>query len=485
MRPFTLTAGLASLGLLLLCAPLVGCGAPASSTGGGQGGDGGAGGGAGGSTAQSGPTFHKDIEPILQRSCQSCHSPGSIAPFSVVTYEDAKLVSTLMKEQTASRKMPPWGAFETSECTPKHGFRDDLRLTQAEIDLFAAWSDNGAPEGDPADAPPPIDFKGADLPGMDMEIQPVTPYVSSGDKDQFRCFVMDPGFDQDVFLNGWHFIAGNPEVVHHALLFVDPNAEGDALADADGGYDCFGGSGVNGSLIAAWAPGGVPFELPANIGTRLPKGSRLVMQIHYHPVGVTADPDSTRIQMRFTQSPEYEMAVALIGNMNKQSANGDGLQPGPSDAGKVEFRIPAEASNHTETMLFTLPDTINGGPMPDLYVYGSATHMHYVGRDMKIEVEHKSPKSSETGTECLLQTPDWDFSWQRTYVYDTEIQALPRFLPGDVLRMRCTYDNTLANPYVQRALKDQGLQSPVDVYLGEETLDEMCLSALSLIYKVK
>ena len=319
---------------------------------------------------------------------------------------------------------------------------------------------------------------------VSIEGEPKTPYVSSGKQDQFRCFVMDPGLAQDAYLNGWNFVAGNSKVVHHALLFVDPNDESAALADADGGYDCFGGSGINGDLIAAWAPGGVPFELPENIGTRLPKGSKLVMQIHYHPAGTTAEPDATKVQMRFTaKKPEYEMAFALIGNFGGQQADGDGLQPGPDDENGVEFRIPANSPAHTETQLFTLPDKISGQPMPELFVYGAGTHMHYVGRDMIVELEHKSPKSNETGTECLVQTPDWNFAWQRSYTYDAKIADLPRFLPGDRLKMRCTYDNTTNNPYVKRALMDQNLPSPIDVTLGESTLDEMCLGVLPLLYK--
>jgi hypothetical protein len=464
---------------------LAGCdGSPAATGSGGGGAEATGGGGGGGGGPQSGPTYHRDIAPILQKSCQGCHSPGHIAPFSLLTYGEAKAVSALMVDETKSRAMPPWGAFETPECQPRHAWRDDLRLSDAEIALFQAWHDAGSPEGDPADAPPPATPAEDALPGMTLELQPVTPFVASGDKDQFRCFVLDPGFAEDVHMNGLHFIAGNSKVVHHALLFVDPNGESEALADATGGYDCFGGSGVNGALIGAWAPGGVPFELAPNIGTRLPAGSRLVMQIHYHPAGATAEPDATRVQMRFTESPEYEMVFALIGNDNKQSANGDGLQPGPNDAGQVEFRIPANVAGHTETQLFTLPAMINGGPMPELYVYGAGTHMHYVGRDMIIQLEHNNPASKEPGTECLVQTPDWNFAWQRGYAYEAPIEDLPRFLPGDVLHMRCTYDNTLGNPFVQKALKDANLQSPIDVYLGEETLDEMCLSALPLLYKL-
>lgn len=472
----------------LFALALAGCtGESPSATGdggsGGGGGSGAAGGGEGGGPV-AGPTFHEDIEPILQRSCQSCHSPGNIAPFSLMTYQEAKMVAGLMKEQTELRKMPPWGAFETEECQPKHGFRDDLRLSDAEIAAFAAWYEAGSPAGDPKNAPPPVELGNGDLPGMTQEVKPAVPYVSSGDTDQFRCFVMDPGFTKDMFLNGWHFIAGNPKVVHHALLFVDPQGASEALADETGSYDCFGGAGA-GSLIAAWAPGGVPVELAPNIATRLPAGSRLVMQIHYHPAGETHDPDATRVQMRFTNQPEYEMVFALIGNNGSQHPDGDGLQPGPNDDNGIQFRIPAGASNHTETMLFTLPATVNGGPMPELYVYGAATHMHYVGRDMRVMLDHKNAQSPEKGQECLVQTPDWNFAWQRGYYYDTPIESLSRILPGDVLEMRCKYDNTMQNPYVVRALKDQKLQSPVDVYLGESTLDEMCLAAVSVLYKTK
>lgn len=426
------------------------------------------------------------MEPILQKSCQNCHSPGNIAPFGLVTYEDAKTVSGLLKDRTADRTMPPWGAFETDECTPKRGWRDDLRLSDAELATIAAWHEAGAPEGDPKDAPAPIDLKGHDLEGMSTVVQPTTPFVTSGNKDQFRCFVMDPGLATDAYLNGWNFVAGNPKVVHHALLFVDPNNESANLVDADGGYECFGGSGISGDLIAAWAPGAPPFELASNIGTLLPKGAKLVMQIHYHPAGTTADPDVTRVQMRFTpKKPEYQMAMVLLGNFGGMDGNGDGLQPGPNDKNGIEFRIPANVKDHTETQLFTLPSKINGNPMPELFVYGAGTHMHYVGRDMLIELEHNNPDSKDPGTECLVQTPDWNFAWQRAYSYDSAIADLPRFLPGDRLKMRCTYDNTTGNPYVQRALKDQNLPSPIDVSLGESTLDEMCLGVLPLLYKAQ
>jgi len=99
-------------------------------------------------------TFHKDVEPILQRSCQTCHSPGNIAPISLMGYHDATPFAGTMVKRTSERSMPPWGAFDTDECKPRVPWKDDLRLSDADIAVFDAWNRAGVPEGDPNDAPP-------------------------------------------------------------------------------------------------------------------------------------------------------------------------------------------------------------------------------------------------------------------------------------------------------------------------------------------
>ncbi len=146
------------------------------------------------------PTFHKDVEPILQKSCMSCHAPGNIAPFSLLTYKDAKVVAGAIAQSTKARKMPPWGAQETAECEPRLKWKADPRLTEAEIAILDAWNKAGAPEGDPKDAPPAFVPHSLDLPGKNIELTPKTPFVASGDQDQFRCFVMDPGLTEDSYL---------------------------------------------------------------------------------------------------------------------------------------------------------------------------------------------------------------------------------------------------------------------------------------------
>ena len=108
--------------------------------------------------------------------------------------------------------------------------------------------------------------------------------------------------------------------------------------------------------------------------------------------------------------------------------------------------------------------------------------MHYLGQDMKTTIIQANPAPGEPAEECLIQTPQWDFTWQRYYTYDAPLEELPEVRSGDVISLRCTYDNTLSNPFLKRALVEQHLSAPVDVRLGEATLDEMCVAALPLVH---
>jgi hypothetical protein len=163
-----------------------------------------------------------------------------------------------------------------------------------------------------------------------------------------------------------------------------------------------------------------------------------------------------------------------VGNASSQ---GEGLLPGPDDEGGVpEFRIPANSPDHTETIEY--PIGVGQGPYT---VFLVGTHMHYVGTDMRIEVDHKRHEDGVPDTECLLETPRWDFNWQRSYAYDASLDEVPVIRAGDTLRLSCRYDNTLDNPGTRKALADQGLSEPQDVWLGESTLDEMCLGVFGIL----
>src|SRR5262249_18834245 len=155
--------------------------------------------------------------------------------------------------------------------------------------------------------------------------------------------------------------------------FSDPDGESAALVDETGSYDCFGGPGiVDTSLVAGWAPGGGPFELPSNPGMLITKGTKLVVQIHHHPARPTADPDATTFQMRFRSGvPEYQAVAVLAGNFeNPVVDDGDGLLPGDDDPNGVPtFLIPANAKNHVENMQFSVPANTDGSALPELYLY--------------------------------------------------------------------------------------------------------------------
>ena len=207
----------------------------------------------------NGPTYHADIAPLIAASCGGCHTSGGIAPFALGTYAEVAAVSPLMAASTTARRMPPWGAQETESCRPRHMFKHDLRLTDAQIAILTAWDQAGAPQGDPTEART-IEIAGFDeLAGMTKSVDPDAPFTTQGWRDQFRCFVMDPGFTEDTWLNGVHVRPGNDLVAHHALVFLDQNAESIALADDDGAFDCFGSPGISDApLVGVWAPGSMP-----------------------------------------------------------------------------------------------------------------------------------------------------------------------------------------------------------------------------------
>lgn len=431
------------------------------------------------------PTFANDVEGILQRRCQSCHSEGGVAPFSLVTYDEAKGWGPTAKSYVTTRAMPPWGAFDDDACKVRHGFKNDLRMTDAEIATFSAWVDGGMPLGDEGARPPPATFSRIGLANKTHTLQMPAPFeVLAGGKDDIRCFSIDPGFAQDTWVNGVDVVPGDPRVVHHAIVFVDPQGESTAKAAEGGGsYRCFGGPQVSTpSLLLAWAPGVPPADYGSETAIKVNAGSKLVLQVHYHPSSQETVSDQTGFDLRIVpQRPSLVAQMLLLGNAS--SAEGPiKLLAGPADPPTgPAFHIPAGATAHTESMELTVPETVQGLPLPELRVHSAGAHMHWAGVDMKIEIDRKAPNAEQPAKECLLGTPKYDFNWQRSYEYDAPFDALPRVGAGDTLRFSCTYDNSMGNLHVRRALAEQQRATPADISLGEETLDEMCLGVLVLV----
>jgi len=393
--------------------------------------------------------------------------------------ESAVRLAPVIASAVESGRMPPFYAEETEECPNPWGWQHDPRLSGEEEALLLAWADGGAPVGDPGTAavvtPPPAQ----NLEDPDTTLSPVkkwTTGVIGSVEDEFVCFSLDPGTNTQKWLEAFQVIPDDDVVVHHVLVGVDQEGESAALAGPDGFYDCFGGFGVDASFIGGWVPGARPTEFPEHSGYRVAAGARIVLQMHYHLVGEPRQ-DGTSLAIRWKdETPVREAYVFLTGNAESERA---GLQPGDNDENGVEFRIPAGEAAHVETQRFDLWEDYERA----FKVFLVANHMHYVGTSMRMWLERGSQTSGRDEV-CLLHTPGWDFDWQQFYFYDVTDGLGPTVYQGDSLWLECEYNNTLENPQLESALEENGLTQPIDVSLGEGTLDEMCIGVIGQVFDV-
>ena len=214
-----------------------------------------------GTAYAAGPTFTKDIAPILQENCQGCHRAGQIGPMPLLSYEDTRPWAKSIKKQVAARKMPPYFAHPSS--LP---MKSDLNLTDQELNTIVAWVDQGAPKGDPADMPEPRVFDSFEggwmLKQPDLVLQPLEPFnVGKELDDEYRCYRVPLSLDHDVWLKGVEFKPGDSKVVHHIILFEDVAGRFAAKDDAtpEPGCECKDMDTIlaGTKLLKMWAPGNV------------------------------------------------------------------------------------------------------------------------------------------------------------------------------------------------------------------------------------
>jgi hypothetical protein len=423
-----------------------------------------------GRSSDQGVTWHQHIAPLVAERCAGCHTDGGLG-FDLTDPAVAVPLASAIAQATGDRLMPPWHATPIADCAPTRPWAHDWRLTDPQIALFAEWAAAGAPLGDPDTAAPLAPPSTESLAQVDHVLVPDTPYSSGSAADEFWCYSLDPALLEDTWVTGFEVVPDNRAIAHHALLFLDEAGESEALGGADGGYPCTGGAMTSEAapLLATWIPGAPPTLAPEGAATVIPAGSRLVLQMHYHPSGEAGLRDATEVHLQTTpDAPAAEFRQALIGNAQTAEA---GLQPGEADDGAPRFLIPAGAAAHVEDIRVTLADGI-----PALKVARVGAHMHYVGTELALWVERPT-----SGPECLLANPGWDFDWQRSYSYDVPLAEAPVVQGGDTIRVRCTYNNTLDHDGTRRALTDAGLDAPVDVGLGEGSLDEMCLAVVGYV----
>lgn len=396
-------------------------------------------------------TYAKEVAPLLNRSCVPCHRDGQVAPFALDTYAQAKLWAPMVAESTRRKIMPPWKA------APGYGsFHDDVSLKESDIVLLQAWNDQGAPAGNLKDAPkPPPVAKNAWPAGKpDAELAMERPYkLTPEGPDNYRCFVLPTEFKEDAYVTLSQVRPGNPAVIHHVEVYVVPEARGVATitkldaADPDYGFDNpIAGLGLPedaGYVIYTWVPGGTTLPTPDGVAYKIPKGAKIVLEVHYHRSG-RPETDLSTIGMTFARS-----TIDRTIHRGSITPDLDKLVLPPGQA-----RIPISASQ-------TLSH--------DLTFYGVFPHMHQLGKEMHLWAEKPDGAKVE-----MVWVQDWDFNWQQTYRYK-EPMRLPK---GTRIRLEAIFDNSALNPRNPN-------RPPREVRYGEATNEEMCFGFLYLAADAK
>jgi peroxiredoxin len=416
-------------------------------------------------------TYYRDVAPILQKNCQSCHRPGDVGPFSLTTYKQAVNWASDIVHYTQSKEMPPWKPVAGVE------FTNARALTLREIDTLATWEKAGCPEGDPKDAPPPL--KLADgwrfgEPDLVLTV-PEDFHVGPAGKDEFRVFVLPTGLKEDKYVVAYEVKPGNASVVHHTLNYFDTTgrarkldekekarAKGKNEQDHGPGYSVAMGIGfiplptessrpgvppVGG--LGGWAPGQLGVRFPEGSGTFLPKEADVLLQVHYHRTG-KPEKDRTRIGLYFATKPvEKPWNTLVIVGMTPPPLAILGAEAKPT--------IPAGKADHKEK---------GGGYLnADATIYSVMPHMHLLGKSVKITM---TPPGGEPTV--LVDIKDWDYNWQETYWLAKPITAKA----GTKFDIEAVFDNSEKNP-------NNPSVPPKAVGYGEQTTNEMLFGFIGAV----
>ena len=404
-------------------------------------------------------TFHKDVEPLLQKNCQICHRPGQVAPMSFLTYQNVRPWAKAMKAAVATRKMPPWFA------DPQYGpYSNDRSLKKEEIDLIAQWADAGAPEGDAKDAPPAVEWPQGWSIKPDVIIDgPVTDVPASPKNNvvEWITVIMPTGFTKDTWVTSVQIRPEFPAVTHHICIAYVPHqpshrhgvavwedkerdAEGSALPDKG---PTFLGGGTRhssdndpqpgtvrggGGAEDCYLPGNFAADYrPINAAKLVPAGYDISFGLHYTPNG-TAMTDHVKVGFTIADKPPERRYVSF-------------LTSSPTDAKR--FAIPPNNGNWESP-----PAEVTF--LQDAELVYLMPHMHFRGKDMTYWLEFPDGRK-----QTILNVPHYDFNWQLGYT--TSIQV-PK---GTIMHIDAHFDNSVNNKFNPNPNKT--------VYYGSMTWEEM------------
>ncbi len=366
-------------------------------------------------------TYAAGVAEIIQNKCQTCHRPGQVAPFSLLTYDDAHKHAAMIREVLDDRRMPPWHA------DPRFGhFANDRSLSARERATFMAWLDQGTPLGDVKQLPAPRTFsEGWSIGKPDLVLElPETYYVPAQGVVSYVYFRVPTNFKEDMWVQAAEAVPGDRSVVHHIIVYVnDPKAPRGP------------GGRPRPMHFTGYAPGDAPSVFPEGTAKRIPAGAELLFQVHYTPIGQVRT-DRSKLGLVFAKTKPTREAFTL------GIANPDLMLPARTDNIPIASSM---VSSSNARLLSLFP------------------HMHLRGKDFKFTITRPNE-----APEVVLSVPAYDFGWQSYFILSKPME-LPKGTRIDCL---AHFDNSESNPYNPDPNKM--------VRWGEQTFEEMMIGYLDM-----
>ena len=384
-------------------------------------------------------TFTKDVAPILQRSCQTCHRPDSMAPMSFLTYEDVRPWARSIKQKVGAREMPPWFIDRTVGITK---FKDDMSLPDKDIETIVAWVDGGAVNGNPADLPRPRQFESDDIWHIgkpDVIVKSVEHTVPATGSDWWGDYVVDTGLTEDRYLKAVETkpSAGAKKVVHHAVTYLMQDESGSELI----GRGPQGG-GETGGFLNEYAVGKNGDVFPEGTGRLVKAGAKIRFNMHYHPVGEQTL-DQTEVALAFYPkgyTPKYYIQASHTGDVE-------------------DLDLPAGVDNIRSDGYTRLTKNAR--------ITSFQPHLHNRGKAQCIEAIYPDGK-----VEQLNCVNNYQFGWHIVYNYVEDVQPL---LPaGTMLHVISWHNNTASNRYNPDPKNWVGF--------GQRSIDDMAFAWVNYVW---
>lgn len=386
-------------------------------------------------SAQEKTTFFPDIFPIVSQKCSPCHHESGVAPFPLLSYADFKSKGRFIKAVTESRYMPPWPA----DPAYRH-FGNEIRLSDEEIQAIGKWVAEGMEKGKKSGNEERFELRGPKTPPDTVLGMPEAFKVPGDGKDHFAYFLLPDTLKSELYVREFQFMPGNKRVVHHMELMlarpgVFPGVEGRVLTERDYyGTDFMARFGSVFEYVAGWLPGNEGEQYPEHTGMHLPRGSRLILMIHYGPSPVEEE-DLSRLGVYLgTAAPKHLIeSIDLHGESD--------MVDGPLFLQAGELR-----TFHSYKLL-----------EEDFEAFAVFPHAHHLCTSMRAFAILPT-----ADTIPLLSIPKWDFDWQFTYYFPSYLH-LPK---GTEVHFFATYDNRAENP-------ENPYQPPRDIRSSFRANDEM------------